>query len=217
MHRQAHEVLPALLAALDIDAAHDKPWLFGHSDGGSIALLYAARFPQRVAGAIVLAPHILVEDLSVASIEQGARGLPRRPTCAQRLAKYHDDPDSAFWGWNRIWLHPPFRQWSIEDEIARHRAARCWRCRAWTTSTARWSRSAASRAACRRRELLELPDCGHSPHRDQPDALIAAATRFIRSNNPRRQPMKLKTHRSRRRTRRRLRRPGTDAPSSRSA
>ena len=61
MHRQAHEVLPALLAALDIDTAHDKPWLFGHSDGGSITLLYAARFPQAIAGAIVLAPHILGE------------------------------------------------------------------------------------------------------------------------------------------------------------
>ncbi len=116
MHRQAFDVLPALLDALQVDTARDPPWLFGHSDGASIALLHAARFPQRVAGAIVLAPHIMVEDLSLASIEKAREAylggdLPR-------LARYHDDPDSAFWGWNRIWLHPPFRQWSIEAEIA---------------------------------------------------------------------------------------------------
>src|SRR5690606_9076267 len=70
MHRQAHEVLPALLRALGLDAAADPPWLFGHSDGGSIALLYAAAFPRALRGAVVLAPHILVEDLSVASIER---------------------------------------------------------------------------------------------------------------------------------------------------
>jgi pimeloyl-ACP methyl ester carboxylesterase len=65
MHRQAHEVLPALLDALDI---REPVRLLGHSDGGSIALLYAARFPERTAGAVLLAPHIVVEDLSVASI-----------------------------------------------------------------------------------------------------------------------------------------------------
>ena len=68
LHRQAHEVLPALLAALGVDVDNDPPWLFGHSDGGSIALLYAAAWPGRVAGAVVVAPHIVVEDLSVQSI-----------------------------------------------------------------------------------------------------------------------------------------------------
>jgi pimeloyl-ACP methyl ester carboxylesterase len=70
MHRQAHEVLPALFAALDIDLRREQPWLVGHSDGGSIALLYAARWPQHLGGLIVLAPHILVEDLSITSIEK---------------------------------------------------------------------------------------------------------------------------------------------------
>ena len=89
MHRQAHEVLPAFLAALDLDAQAVKPWLFGHSDGGSISLLYAARFPQQVAGAIVLAPHILVEELSIASIEK-ARDAWRSTDLRERLAKYHE-------------------------------------------------------------------------------------------------------------------------------
>ena len=118
MHREAHAVLPALLAALEVDRA---PWLFGHSDGGSIALLHAARFPDRVAGVVALAPHLFVEDVSVASIED-ARVAYATTDLKARLARYHDDPDSAFRGWNDIWLDPAFRAWNITAEIA---AIRC--------------------------------------------------------------------------------------------
>ena len=182
MHRQAHEVLPALLTALDIDATHDKPWLFGHSDGGSIALLYAAKHREAIAGAVVLAPHILVEELSVASIAK-AKTAYETTDLKQRLAKYHDDPDSAFYGWNRIWLHLPFRQWSIEEEIA---SIACPLLAVQGLDdeygTLEQIRGIARRVP--QTQLLELPDCGHSPHKDQPAALIAAAARFIRSHTP---------------------------------
>jgi pimeloyl-ACP methyl ester carboxylesterase len=172
MHRQAHEVLPALLAALGIDGAADKPWLFGHSDGGSIALLYAAKFVDRLAGAVVLAPHILVEDLSVASIEQ-ARLAYLHTDLRQRLAKYHDDPDSAFWGWNDVWLKGAFRDWSIEDEIA---TITCPLLAVQGVDdeygTLEQIRGIARRVPQTR--LLELPDCGHSAQRDQPQAVIDA-------------------------------------------
>jgi pimeloyl-ACP methyl ester carboxylesterase len=177
LHRQAHEVLPALLDALAIDVERDPPWLFGHSDGGSIALLYAARHVHRLAGAIVLAPHILVEDLSVASIEK-ARDAYLQTDLRARLAKHHDDPDSAFWGWNRIWLHPPFRQWSIEDEIETIRCPLL----AVQGLDDEYGTLEQIRGIARRlpqTELLELPDCGHSPQRDQPEALIAAASAFL--------------------------------------
>ena len=180
MHRQAHEVLPALLAALDIDAERAKPWLLGHSDGGSIALLYAARFPQALRGAVVLAPHIRVEDVSVASIEQ-ARQAYLETELRQRLAKYHDDVDSAFWGWNRIWLDPRFRHWSIEDEIG---AIRCPLLAVQGLDdeygTLEQIRGIARRVPQTR--LLELPACGHSPHRDQPEALIDAVRAFVRAS-----------------------------------
>ena len=180
MHRQAHEVLPALLAALDVDAEADPPWLFGHSDGGSIALLYAARFAHALRGAIVLAPHIRVEDLSVQSIEKARRAY-QDADLRQRLAKYHDDPDSAFWGWNRIWLHPPFRQWSIEAEIE---AIRCPLLAVQGLDdeygTLEQVRGIARRVP--QAQWLELPACGHSPHRDQPDLLIEATARFIRGH-----------------------------------
>jgi pimeloyl-ACP methyl ester carboxylesterase len=177
MHRQAHAVLPALLAALGVDTATEPPWLFGHSDGGSITLLYAAKFPQRIAGAIVLAPHILVEDLSVSGIEK-ARAAYLETDLRGRLAKYHDDPDSAFWGWNDIWLHPPFKQWSIEAELE---TIRCPLLAVQGLDdeygTLEQIRGIARRV--RHTELLELPGCGHSPQRDQPEAVIAATRNFV--------------------------------------
>jgi pimeloyl-ACP methyl ester carboxylesterase len=178
MHDHAHEVLPALLAALGVDPARTPPWLFGHSDGGSIALLYAAAFPDRVRGAIVLAPHILVEEISVASIRQ-AREAYLATDLGQRLARYHDDVESAFWGWNDIWLDPAFRDWNIADAIA---AIRCPLLAIQGVDdeygTLEQIRGIARRVPQAR--LLELADCGHSPHKDQPQAVIAAATGFIR-------------------------------------
>lgn len=177
LHRQAHEVLPALLAALDVDSTDQPPWLFGHSDGASITLLYAAQFPRHIAGAIVLAPHILVEDMAVASIEE-ARTAYLETDLRQRLAKYHDDPDSAFWGWNQIWLHPPFSAWSIETEIE---AIRCPLLAVQGLDDEYGTLEQIHGIARRlpQTELLELGDCGHSPHRDQPERLIATACAFI--------------------------------------
>jgi pimeloyl-ACP methyl ester carboxylesterase len=178
LHRQAEDVLPALLHALDIDVARKRPWLFGHSDGASIALLYAARHSQHLGGVVVLAPHIMVEDLSIESIAQ-ARTAFLETDLRKKLAKYHEDPDRAFWRWNRIWLHPPFREWSIEEEIA---TIACPLLAVQGLDdeygTLEQIRGIARRVPQAR--LLELPDCGHSPHRDQPDALIAAVRSFFR-------------------------------------
>ena len=177
MHRQAHEVLPALLEALSVDTAANPPWLLGHSDGGSIALLHAARWPTRVAGAIVLAPHILVEDLSIASIAQ-ARTAYETTDLRKRLARHHDDPDSAFRGWNDIWLHPDFRAWNIERELAPITCPLL----AVQGLDDEYGTLEQIRGIARRlphTQLLELPACGHSPHKDQPAALIEAAARFI--------------------------------------
>jgi pimeloyl-ACP methyl ester carboxylesterase len=93
MAEQANDVLPKLFAAVGID----RPWLFGHSDGASIALLHAARHP--VAGVIAVAPHLFVEDVSIASIEK-ARVAFESGDLRRGLAKHHANPDSAFRGWN---------------------------------------------------------------------------------------------------------------------
>lgn len=180
MHRQACELLPDLLQAFDVDVAAAPPWLFGHSDGGSIALIHAARYPRRVSGLIVLAPHIRVEDISIESIA-AARRVYLETDLKSKLARYHDDPDSAFWGWNDIWLDPEFRRWSIEDELG---AIDCPVLAVQGVDdeygTMAQIRGIGERVA--RAQLLELADCGHSPHRDQARLLTERVAEFLREN-----------------------------------
>lgn len=179
MHEQAHVWLPALLRVLGIEAARTRPWLFGHSDGGSIALIHAAEHPDHVAGLVVLAPHIFVEDLSIASIEQ-ARHAYETTDLRARLARHHDDPDSAFRGWNDIWLDPAFRSWSIVDLLPRIRVpVLAIQGEDDAYGTMRQIEGIAEHAPDVR--LLKLPRCGHSPHRDAPEAVIEAVTAFLRS------------------------------------
>ena len=177
MHRQAREVLPAVLEA--VDAAADPVWIYGHSDGGSIALLYASMFPGRAAGLVVAAPHVFVEDLSIASIEK-TRATYLATDLRAKLARHHDDVDSAFWGWNDIWLHPPFRDWNIEREIE---AIRCPVMALQGVDDEYGTMEQIHRVARRvaGAQTLELARCGHSPHRDRPDAVIAAAVGFAGS------------------------------------
>ncbi len=177
MHEQALVLLPALLQALGIDTQQPPPWLFGHSDGASIALIHAAHCPEQVAGVVVLAPHIMVEDLSLRSIEQ-ARLAFERGGLRGRLVRHHEDPDSTFWGWNNAWLSPAFQNWNLAAELPRIRcpllAVQGLDDEYGTLAQIRGIASAAPQT-----QLLELPACGHSPHRDQPEALIAAVQRFV--------------------------------------
>jgi pimeloyl-ACP methyl ester carboxylesterase len=175
MHRQAWEDLPALLAELGVE----RPWLFGHSDGGSIALLHAARFP--VSGVVVAAPHIIVEQISVDSIAQ-ARTAYLEGGLRERLARYHEDIDSAFWGWNDIWLDPAFRAWDIREHLPAITAPLLAVQGKDDEYGTLEQIDGIARLAPQTR-LLVLPDCGHSPHRDQPGRLIDEATRFMISPN----------------------------------
>jgi pimeloyl-ACP methyl ester carboxylesterase len=177
MHRQAHEVLPALLKALGIDAQRDKPWLLGHSDGGSIALLYAAHVPDAVAGLVVLAPHILVEPVCVESIAK-AKTAYLETDLRARLARHHANPDSAFWGWANIWLDPRFSAWTIEGELDRIACpVLAIQGRDDEYGTLAQIHGIAQRV--RGTQLVELVNCGHSPHRDQAALVLAAVKRQI--------------------------------------
>ncbi len=174
MHLQAHEVLPTLLKALDV---REAPWLFGHSDGGSIALLYAGR--HATAGVVVLAPHIRVEDVSVTSITQ-AKEAYENTDLRQRLARYHNDVDSAFSGWSNIWLAPEFREWSIEHEL---RSITCpvLAIQGVNDEYGTLAQIRDIQKHVPHTELLELENCAHSPHRDQPQTLKQACVNFIQA------------------------------------
>jgi len=176
MHAQAREVLPLLFDQLHIE----HPWLFGHSDGGSIALLHAAKFD--VAGIVVVAPHIFVEDVSIASIER-ARDAYEATDLRERLARHHADPDSAFRGWNDIWLNPAFRAWNIEAELDTI-ACPVLAVQGEDDEYGTLAQIRGIQARLPKTRLLTIPKCGHSPHRDQPELLATEAGRFILENSP---------------------------------
>jgi len=180
MHAEADEALPALLDALQVDAG--RYWLVGHSDGGSIALIHAARFQARVAGVVAIAPHVMVEDVALASIAR-ARDAWASTDLPARLGRYHADPTSAFFGWNDVWLSPAFRAWSIEDMLA---DVRCPVLAIQGTDDEYGTLAQVERIRERvpSAELLVLDGCGHSPHRDLPDALTRAIDDFIGRHEP---------------------------------
>jgi pimeloyl-ACP methyl ester carboxylesterase len=179
MHRQAFEVLPALLKSLGIDTEKQKPWLFGHSDGGSIALLFTAKYPNNTSGSIVLAPHILVEAVSISSIEK-AKVAYQTTDLRSKLARFHDDVDSAFSGWNDIWLSPAFRHWNLTQAI-KTITSPLLAVQGLDDEYGTLEQIHGIKRVLPHTQLLELPNCGHSPHRDQPDALIDASVAFVLS------------------------------------
>ncbi len=178
MHRQAEALLPRLFERLGVQ----RPWLFGHSDGGSIALIHAARDLASVAGVIAVAPHIMVEDLSIASIE-AARDAYASTDLRQRLARYHDDADSAFYGWNDVWLDPRFRAWSIEALLPRV-SCPILALQGADDEYGTLAQVEGIRARAPHAEVVVLEHCRHSPHRDQPQALTRAVTAFIARHSP---------------------------------
>ena len=173
MHDEALHALPALLDALEVHA----PILFGHSDGASIALIHAGGTRRQVTALILLAPHVMVENLSVASIAQ-AKVAYETTDLRARLAKHHANADSAFRGWNDIWLDPAFRAWNIEEYLP---GIRCPILAIQGEDDEYGTMAQVERIARQARdvELLKLADCRHSPHKDQPEAVLAAAGDFV--------------------------------------
>ena len=160
MHHEAREVLPAVLDGLGVR----DPILVGHSDGASIAVIYQGTHGG-ARGLALMAPHVFVEDISVASIAEAADAF-RTTDLRRRLARYHEDVEGAFWGWNRIWLDPAFRDWNIEAFLA-------------SIDVPLAQLDAIKVHAKGPVETVALDDCKHSPHRDQPDLTIRAISKFV--------------------------------------
>jgi len=177
LERQALEVLPAALTALGVDASAQPLWLLGHSDGASIALLYAAAFPANVAGLVALAPHSFVEDQTVASI--AALQAPQvKAALLARLARYHRAPEPVFDAWSRIWLDGAFRSWTIADRMPRI-GCPVLAVQGLDDEYGSLEQIRSIARALPGTRLLELAACGHSPHRDQPQTLAAAISSFL--------------------------------------
>jgi pimeloyl-ACP methyl ester carboxylesterase len=174
MHREALEVLPELLDRLGVD----RPVLVGHSDGASIALIHAGHRARPIAGAVAMAPHVFVEELSVASIAQ-AKVAFETTDLARRLGRYHDDVQGVFRGWNDIWLHPDFRDWNIEDCLPGIAAPLLLIQGADDQyGTLAQIDAITSRVGAPLHRLI-LEDCAHSPQVDQPEATLSAIAQFV--------------------------------------
>lgn len=175
LHDEALIFLPAVLDALGVERAA----LFGHSDGGSIALLFAAHVPERAAAIVTEAAHVFVEEVTLAGIRDAVHAyettdLPRR------LARHHGEKtDSVFRAWAETWLSPPFRAWNIEAELKRVACPALivqgeedeYGTPAQVEAIARGVKGPAQTAL--------LPGCAHVPHQQAREAVLSLTAAFL--------------------------------------
>jgi pimeloyl-ACP methyl ester carboxylesterase len=171
LQREAWQVLPAVLVALDLH----RPVLLGHSDGASIALLHASRFAT--GACIAMAPHVIVEDVSIASIT-AAREAYLHGDLRQRLARYHADVDGAFWQWNDVWLSAEFRAFDIRADCSRITAP-VLALQGLDDPYGTLAQIDQIAPLAGSIERVVLTDCGHSPHRDAPQETLRTITAFL--------------------------------------
>jgi len=176
LHEEAYEVLPEVLHHCGIESCI----LVGHSDGATIALLHAGRFPETVAGVVSEAAHVFVEPETLAGIRE-TRTAYLQTNLGEKLAKYHGDKtDALFWAWQNIWLDPEFRSWNIEAELEEIEAPAfvIQGCEdAYGTKAQVEAIAARVKGPCR---SWMVPDCGHEPHRQAKERVIPRIAAFIR-------------------------------------
>lgn len=188
-----HEIVPRpidfhneetdrFLDGLIRDQKLHRPILFGHSDGATLALKYAARFPDVPRAVISLAAHVNVEDITLAGIEEAAK-LYETTDWKTRLERHHfDRTDTVFRAWVDTWRQPAFRDWQMIDELP---AITC-PLLVIQGKTDQFGSDRQVELICQHTggaaTPLILPDCGHIPHLEQPDAVLNTSLDFLRSN-----------------------------------
>ena len=178
MEREAVSVLPKILDSFGLE----KVILFGHSDGGSIALLFAARYPERTLGVITEAAHVFVEEVSLAGVRTAVERF-ETSDMEKRLRLYHgDNTVGMFRGWADIWLSADFRAWSIPPETLDTIQAPVLALQGADDeygSAAQLRRIEAGVGASAKTVLI--PDCAHEPHVQAREAVMEEALAFIES------------------------------------
>jgi pimeloyl-ACP methyl ester carboxylesterase len=173
MHREGEVVLPELLDKLGIPL----PILLGHSDGGSIALIFAGKYPELTRGLIIEAPHVFVEEFGLASI-RAAKVAFETTDFREKLGRYHAHVDETFRAWKDIWLDPEFPAWNIESHLDKIRCpVLCLQGEQDEYGTR--AQVDAIVAKVPDAELVMLPNCGHSPHRDQKETTLTNMAEFV--------------------------------------
>jgi pimeloyl-ACP methyl ester carboxylesterase len=179
MHDEALNILPKILAAVEIQ----KAVLVGHSDGASIALINAGGIvDERIQGLILMAPHVFVEQLTLASIRE-ARSAYENTDLRERLARYHgDNVDCAFWGWNQVWLDEGFLDWNLEAYLPKIEVpVLLIQGKDDNYGTIRQLETIKKNLPGGA-EMTLLDDCGHSPFRDRPAETLQAIAGFLQNS-----------------------------------
>jgi len=175
MHDEAREILPELLDAIGFQ----RGLLFGHSDGASIAAIYAGSHEDhRVGGLVLMAPHFFTEGIGIAAIEE-ARKAYETTDLRAKLARWHKDVDVAFKGWNDAWLDPEFRKWDITEQLAYIRVPiLIVQGEDDQYGTVKQIEAAGRECYCPV-EVALLPGAKHSPQREAPEATLKAVSDFV--------------------------------------
>lgn len=175
MHVEALEVLPKLLNAIGFR----RGLLLGHSDGASIAAIYAGGIQDhRVRGVALIAPHFIVEDVGLASIA-ATKTVYEQGDLKTKLARWHNDVDSTFYGWNDAWLDPVFRDWDISEYLAYIRVpVAIVQGIDDQYGTMRQIEIAQEECYCPV-DVTMVAGAGHSPHREAPEVTLAAVSEFV--------------------------------------
>ncbi|MEE8511852.1 MAG: alpha/beta hydrolase [Acidiferrobacterales bacterium] len=176
LHDEALTVLPAVLQAMDIS----QPILIGHSDGASLALIYAGSDTSAARGLILEAPHVFVEDVTLEGIRRAGETY-RSTDLAQKLARFHGDQTNAvFWGWYDTWLSPEFRDWNIAEYLPQIKCPVMIIQGEGDEYGTKKQVDAITSQIAGPVEVVMLSDCGHTPHRDQREQTTWAAVPFIK-------------------------------------
>lgn len=174
MHREAEDALPAFLKALDIN----YPILIGHSDGGTIALLFAATFPEAPLAIAVIAPHEFIEEKTLAGI-QTALTAWKTTDLPKKMARYHyENTPRVFSDWSETWLSEDFRAWNIQSCLQNIRCP-VLAIQGEDDEYATMRQIDVIAEQIPGTQLVKLAQCGHSPHRDQEEAVLAALAAFV--------------------------------------
>jgi pimeloyl-ACP methyl ester carboxylesterase len=174
MHIEALDVLPELLDAIGLR----RGLLVGHSDGASIAAIYAGSHQDhRVEGLALIAPHFIVEDISVASIAE-IKTAYETTSLKEKLARWHKNVDNAFYGWNGAWLDPAFRNWDISEFLAYIRVpVAIVQGVDDAYGTMRQIEIAQEECYCPV-DVTVIPGAAHQPHREAPGPTLEAIAEF---------------------------------------
>jgi pimeloyl-ACP methyl ester carboxylesterase len=170
---EARTVLPALLDHL----GSARPLVFGHSDGATMALLFAALRPERAAGVVALAPHVKVEEITLTGLRRARDGYAAG-RLRERLRAHHDDVDHVFRSWNDLWLDPGFRSWNIEAALADIRCP-VVAMQGVDDEYATLDQIESIGRAVPGTTVIALPGCGHAPHRERPAEVLEATARLL--------------------------------------